>query len=237
MPPIFSAIRMITFDADDTLWDFAAMQLRGSDAAAAAIRERGGPAAAHITGEYLVAAYRAYTAQGVDPAAQKWITLRRAVFQQVMEEAGLPEAAAIAAEMAAIYTRARNTDIPLYPGAREVLAALHGRFKLGWVTNGNDLPDLVGLGAYFDVAVTADRLGAAKPDPAVFAHVAAAAGVPPEAILHVGDSLHSDVAGAKGAGCKTAWFNPRGLENETEHVPDAEIRHLLDVVALLEGMT
>ncbi|MFO7638680.1 MAG: PAS domain S-box protein, partial [bacterium] len=37
-------------------------------------------------------------------------------------------------------------DIPLYPGAREVLAALRGRFKLGWVTNGNDLPDLVGLG-------------------------------------------------------------------------------------------
>ncbi|GAB4574198.1 MAG: HAD family hydrolase [Anaerolineae bacterium] len=228
-------VQLVTFDADDTLWDFPAMQQRGMAAASATLQRWLGPQAAHMTPEWLTETYCARRPDVIDPTQIRWLEVRRRVFAELLAEAGLPDYEARSHELAAIYYRARNTAIPLLPGAREVLAALQGRYRLGWVTNGNETPDLVGLDHYFDVIITPDRLGAAKPDPAVFAHAAEAVGCAPEAILHVGDSLTSDVAGARAAGCVAVWYNPAGRPNETEHRPDAEIRHLTEVVTLLAG--
>ena len=45
-----------------------------------------------------------------------------------------------------------------------------------------------------------------KPQPAIFQHATDAAGVRPDEILYVGDSLHSDVQGGLGFGWHVAWF-------------------------------
>ena len=56
-----------------------------------------------------------------------------------------------------------------------------------------------------EAVLIAEEIGAWKPTPPAFARATEAAGVPPEAILYVGDSLHSDVVGGTEAGWTVAW--------------------------------
>src|SRR5215217_767861 len=49
-------------------------------------------------------------------------------------------------------------------------------------------------------AVASAEVGAAKPDPAIFAHALAVAGADPEEAWHAGDSAEADVGGARAAG-------------------------------------
>ena len=52
-------------------------------------------------------------------------------------------------------------------------------------------------------------------------------------ILHVGDSLEQDVAGAGAAGVHTVWLNREGLTNDTGIKADYEISSLTDLPAIL----
>jgi putative hydrolase of the HAD superfamily len=76
--------------------------------------------------------------------------------------------------------------------------------KLGiisnWDTRLRPLLRALQLDSYFDSIVVSAEVGARKPDPRIFQAAAAQMGLPPAAILHVGDSLREDVAGARAAG-------------------------------------
>jgi putative hydrolase of the HAD superfamily len=88
----------------------------------------------------------------------------------------------------------------------------------------------VPVGIVIDSAV----VGVAKPDPAIFSFALDALGVPPsEAVLHVGDSLRYDVAGALAAGLQPVHLDPYGFCPE----PDGHqhIRRLADLPSLLAG--
>jgi putative hydrolase of the HAD superfamily len=50
----------------------------------------------------------------------------------------------------------------------------------------------------------------AKPDPRIFHAAAQAAGVAPEAVLHVGDDPLLDVVAAVSAGMQAVWVNRAG---------------------------
>ncbi len=58
----------------------------------------------------------------------------------------------------------------------------------------------------FDAVVCSQAARCYKPEPAIFRHAAQMLGVDPARVLHVGDSLHSDVAGAAKLGITTAWL-------------------------------
>ena len=81
----------------------------------------------------------------------------------------------------------------VYPEVPEVLAALRERdLALAVVSNFDSrlspLLDALGLAPFFDAVVCSGAVGAAKPDPAIFAHALAALGVETSQALHVGDS-------------------------------------------------
>ena len=69
-----------------------------------------------------------------------------------------------------------------------------------WDVSLHAVLERTGLAPLVDGAVTSAELGAAKPDPALFAAALEVAGVPAEEALHVGDSPEADVAGARGVG-------------------------------------
>ena len=52
-------------------------------------------------------------------------------------------------------------------------------------------------------------------------------------LLHVGDSLEQDVAGASVAGAHTVWLNREGLTNDTGIKADYEISSLTDLPEIL----
>ena len=73
-----------------------------------------------------------------------------------------------------------------------------------------EAPDASGIpvGVVIDSAV----VGVAKPDPAIFGIALDALGVPASGtVLHVGDSLRYDVAGALAAGLQPVHLDPHGL--------------------------
>ena len=101
---------------------------------------------------------------------------------------------------------------PAFPDSAEALARLHGRFKLGVITNCDD--DLFALsnrrlGVAFDWIVTAQQVGSYKPDPGNFAFAFERIDVPRERILHVAQSLFHDHVPAKALGMSTAWIDRR----------------------------
>lgn len=70
-------------------------------------------------------------------------------------------------------------------------------------------------------------VGIAKPDPAIFAPALEALGTRPARTLHVGDSVHYDVRGARAAGMAAVHFDPRGLCRSDEHPHIAALTDLL----------
>ena len=58
--------------------------------------------------------------------------------------------------------------------------------------------------------MTSEQCRAYKPRPEMFAAALAALGCAPERVLHVGDSIGSDLGGAAAAGIAAAWVNPTG---------------------------
>jgi putative hydrolase of the HAD superfamily len=69
-----------------------------------------------------------------------------------------------------------------------------------WDVSLHERLDELGLAPLLDGAVASAELGAAKPDPAIFHHALAIAGVPAGRAWHAGDSPEADVAGARAAG-------------------------------------
>ena len=121
-------------------------------------------------------------------------------------------------------------DWPAFPDSAAALAALHARFQLGVITNCDD--DLFAhsaarLGTTFDWVVTAESVGAYKPDPRNFEVALERIGLPRERILHVAQSLFHDHVPARALGFSTVWIDRRhdrpgfGATPPAEVVPDA----------------
>ena len=75
-------------------------------------------------------------------------------------------------------------------------------------------PDGTGTQTGVEVGVVIDSavVGVAKPDPAIFGFALEALGVPASGtVLHVGDSLRYDVAGALAAGLQPVHLDPHGF--------------------------
>ena len=97
----------------------------------------------------------------------------------------------------------------LYPEVRGVLDALDG-VPRAVVSNADDamLREILARnGLEFSTVVTSEACRAYKPAARIFEVALRELGVPPELVLHVGDSLEADVGGAKRLGMATAWVN------------------------------
>ncbi|MEV5574102.1 HAD family hydrolase [Spirillospora sp. NPDC052269] len=98
--------------------------------------------------------------------------------------------------------------------AFEELAARGLRF--GIVTNGDGaqqrakLERIGVLPRVADCVIASREVGAAKPDAAIFAAACGRLGLPPGAVLHVGDLLDTDARGATAAGLTGVWLDRPG---------------------------
>jgi putative hydrolase of the HAD superfamily len=95
------------------------------------------------------------------------------------------------------------------------LEALKARgLRLAVISNFDSrLEDLIrgfGLDRYFDAVHYSTRMGAAKPDPAIFRAALAEHKVQAEQAVHIGDSLGADVEGATAAGLRAVLLDRTG---------------------------
>ncbi len=102
----------------------------------------------------------------------------------------------------------------LVPGIEACLKALHGRYKIGIisdaiVTPGTGLRQILrdyGLFQYFDHFVFSDEAGAAKPAPRVFDLATQGLGVAANELAHVGDRPANDIAGPNAYGSHSVLY-------------------------------
>ena len=84
-----SATKLITFDADDTLWNFSAMMRRGNEAVAGAILNRLGDEFAHMNPTYLRRLQKEQLAQE-DQQTVDYVRARWRSYHRVFSKAGTP---------------------------------------------------------------------------------------------------------------------------------------------------
>ncbi len=135
-------------------------------------------------------------------------------------------------------------DWPAFPDAVEGLARLRQRFGLGVITNCDD--DLfeasnARLGRPFTWVVTAEQVGAYKPDPRNLRTVLERVGLPQERVLHVAQSLYHDHGPAGRIGLRSVWIDRRhdrpgsGATPVAEAHPDATFPDLASFVEAVLG--
>jgi len=226
-------IRAISFDGSMTLWDFEKV-MRNSLAHALTELRTHLPASmcVDLTVDRMIEIRNAVADEFKRKrVGLEWIRLE--AFRRTVEAVG-SDNHELAAHLNSIYLEHRFADIELYPDVLPMLDSITGRYVLGLVSNGNSYPDRCGLRGRFRFVILAQNVGVEKPDPAIFQEARREACCSTEQLLHIRDSLDTDVEGARRAGALSVWLNRDRKPNSTAIRPDYEIRSLIDLGKFLD---
>jgi putative hydrolase of the HAD superfamily len=226
--PISPSPRLVLFDLDDTLCDYAAARV-------GRLRRAFGEALTHVPGGEQV---------DLDQMVEESIRI---------QPHGSDHFGAMLAKYGAgrddLVHRARSwfhanrfQGLQLFPGALALLddlRALDLAPGIGLITNGStDVQeaklDLLDLRAKFDFVLISESFGVPKPDRRIFEAALERGHVTSDEAIFIGDAPEFDIAGAHRAGIRTVWIDhnralwPVELPRADWTVPDlAAVRVLL----------
>lgn len=152
-------------------------------------------------------------------------------FRRLFASAGTQAADALAAAAASAYRQQYLDARREVDGAAALLAAVRARAKVAIVSN-NLLDEQqeklrhCALEPYVDALVVSEVVGVSKPDPRIFATALAELNAAADEAVMVGDSWTADIVGARRAGIRAVWFNPRGAPKPDPLEDVGEIRTL-----------
>jgi HAD superfamily hydrolase (TIGR01549 family) len=193
-------------------------------------------------GEQGIAAPEAFVAERA--------RLLRDAYRALEKECAQPDLDALFSDCTPVVRRLvlaafkRESSQPPYAHAREVVAALARRYRLGLISN-NAIPGgheaavlrRTGLLRHFGVALWSAEFGRRKPDPGMLRHALETLRVPRDRAIFVGDKLRTDVAAARAAGVRSVYLRKRGAPFVTgPWRPDFTIGDLRALPALLRAL-
>ena len=227
-----SRVRAVTLDLDDTLWPVWPAIERAEHALRDWLTPRAPGAARLAADSHVQRRVREAVLLEQPEIAHDLGAIRREKIRQLLREASEDETLAEPA-YDAFYAARQQVD--LYPDALATLEALSARYPVVALSNGNADVHHVGIGRFFHDALHPAKVGFSKPDARIFHAGAAAAGVAPDAVLHIGDDAELDAAGALAAGMQTVWINRTDARwpAELPEPPHAEVPSLTALRALL----
>lgn len=207
----------VLFDLDDTLCSY---RRSGSELLDVAF-DAAGVEPFFTVGEY----HDRYDALlGSEEMGEGMTDFRAACFVDLAEQKG--RGPAVARAVAAAYAAERDqTAVEPAPDLHRTLDAVAADHRVGLVTNGpRDMQrrklSALDLDGYFEAAVFAGDGAPAKPDPEPFHRALDELDARPERAVHVGNSLTTDVAGARAAGVRAAWLPDDDPGSDPEPEPD-----------------
>ncbi len=229
-------IKALTFDLDDTLYDNHPVILRTEQESLAFVQGYHPALSKLATADFQRLRKQIREAEPeVYHDVTEW---RRLAVIRAMLDVGLSEAEATEGASAAMANFAHwRSQITVPEETHQTLAALAEKWPLVAVTNGNAEPAQFGLAQYFQFVLRAGPDGRAKPFSDMYHLAAERLGIAPGEILHVGDDLTTDVAGALRCGAQACWINLRGGDlmhiDDSRLVPHLEISRLASLTALI----
>ncbi len=229
-------VAALTFDLDDTLYDNRPV-IERTELESLSFVQNYHPSLSALTKPDFMRLRQAIRLAEPDIYHDVTEWRRRAV-EQAMLDAGLTaeEAAVGAAASMANFAQWRSR-IEVPQETHDTLAALAKKWPLVAITNGNAEPHLFGLDKYFKFVLRAGPHGRSKPFNDMYHLAAEKLAVPLAHILHVGDDLTTDVAGAVRCGMQACWINLRDGDlmqiNDSRLLPHVEISRLASLTALI----
>ncbi|MBN1155535.1 HAD-IA family hydrolase [candidate division KSB1 bacterium] len=126
----------------------------------------------------------------------------------------------------------------IYPEVPEVLRRIGSTYKMGLLSNAdNDDPLIKILGSNgfsFDAIVTSESVRSYKPAPDIFDRILGMMDCDKNTMVMIGDSLLSDVYGARSFGIKVIWINRKHVRRPLgSPSPDYEIDDLKQLYEIL----
>lgn len=88
-------------------------------------------------------------------------------------------------------------------------------------------------GLVFEYVLTSEDVKSYKPRPEMFLKALSTFSLQPQNVLHIGDSLSSDIAGAQSAGIKVAWLNRKNKELPSSFSPDYVISSFEELLPIM----
>jgi putative hydrolase of the HAD superfamily len=152
--------------------------------------------------------------------------LWREFFLTLFRRSGVPEAALErVGERVVEEHRQAHLWTRVEPGTVEALdLLLHRGYRLGVISNADGRMEAAleaaGLRGRFEFVLDSERVGAEKPDPAIFQEGLRRLDLSPPDVLYVGDLYPVDVVGARRAGLQALLLDPSGaLAHPVDRIP------------------
>ena len=222
-------IRLLTFDLDDTLWDSRPV-LMAAEQSLYDWLIRHYP---RIGDCFSVESMRELRLELARQDAQlrfRMTALRKRSLQLVAAAAGYDDSLV---EPAFDWFLEARHRITLYSDVVPALRRLRAAgYLLGSLTNGNADVTRLGIGELFDLNVSAESVGCAKPDPGMFEQACRIAGVDAAQMAHIGDEPETDIAGALAAGGTAIWMNRAGRAADPDPGAHATVRDMRELLSL-----
>ncbi|HUT82305.1 MAG TPA: HAD family hydrolase [Candidatus Bathyarchaeia archaeon] len=227
----FNEIKVITFDGDGTLWDFEKVMRHSLKFVLAALNEIDSEAGSKLDVDMLIV-IRNKVAKDLKGITTNLEDIRLQAFIQTLNYIGRPNEE-LAKFLNEIYLKHRFEDIELFDDVLQTLTQLKKKYTIGLLSNGSSYPDRCGLENIFNFVIFSQDFGIEKPDPRIFEITMKKAQCKVPEILHIGDSLETDIQGAKNVGIKNIWLNRNNVKNNQHFKPDREITSLIELLDFL----
>lgn len=223
----------LSFDLDDTVWDPRPALIAADKAQWQHLAADFPALTKHFTQDQVMG-FRKRVIDNAPMIVGDVTALRIEVMRQLLISLDVPaERAVSAAHDAFAAFMAHRNDVILFPDAVPVLSELAQRFTLIAITNGNADVYQTPLAPFFQLAFRADEVGSAKPDAKIFEVAMRASSCAPAEMIHIGDSIETDVKGALNAGVKPIWFNAEGARNT---LGVTEVRSLTELSVVIDSL-
>ncbi len=228
--PALKNIRAVSFDLDDTLWDCAPAILHAENTLYSWLEQHHPHIVARRNRDKL-RELRADMYQTHPHLITDVSMMRKAMLHLLFDQHENREL--LVEEAFSVFFAARS-EVELYEGTHELLAALQKDYKVAAITNGNASLELIGIADYFHDIQSASLANPPKPEPDMFEACCRKFRIAAHELLHVGDNPQTDVVGGHNAGIRTVWFNQFGAD-WPEALPraDFEVQSLAELQQLL----
>lgn len=205
-PSLPAVPRLVLFDLDDTLCDYASARARRLERAFRIAFEEAG---VEIKSDISLLVAESITMQ---PHSTEH-------FGELLGRHGVENAQAVRAARQ-WFSGNRFHTLELYNDAVQTLELVRGCSgveRIGLVTNGpsevqRHKIELLGIEPYLDFILVSEEVGHWKPAPEIFAEALRIGAAAPEETMFIGDSAENDIAGAQASGIAGVWINPTARE-------------------------
>ncbi|NRA41126.1 MAG: HAD family hydrolase [Pseudomonadales bacterium] len=177
-------------------------------------------------------------------AEQSELHFRHALIQRLITDAGIAlnaeQSLAFAQQLQDCFDSARTKYFDFFPGILTWLTRMREQLKLVVITNGPEFSQVtkierVNMATHVDHVLIGGLEPAEKPHKSIFDKALRLANCQPEQVIHIGDSLATDILGARNSNIASVWV-------QHEQQPDRSIQanwtvaHPSDIPSLIDDL-